>query len=360
MIGHAGTRAAHKICDPGTSHQVVSCPPSLLKLDSHSQSPLDLTLPQRYFQPMAGQIYNIEMLTYPQLEAFDRQSTFFFIAASPLEEHGPHLPIGVDMFNAWFFANQTAEILVKDYPQYDAVLFPPLPLGTQVYKQLGSFYVKSSTLNDVIYYTGKGLALYGFTNIFVITAHGTPKQVVAIEKACRKVMRKHKVKMYCLSGSLIFKFLKGEIYELISKKSGRQFTEEERRIMKYDYHAGWWETAMMLKFHPELVDKSYTLLKPYLKDAASGEVISDNKQWQGYTGAPAKADLEFAEASIEVFADIARNLIHRYIDGQDITSEVRSPFYWVPAFHPRFKKYVAIGLIAIAMAILAYLVLRIP
>jgi creatinine amidohydrolase len=307
---------------------------------------------------MAGQIYNIEKLTYPQIDSLNREKTFFFIAVSPLEEHGPHLPIGVDSFNAWFFANQSAQILVKEHPEYDAVLFPVLPIGTQVYKQLGSFYVKASTLNDIVYYTGKSLALYGFTNIFVISAHGTPKQIVAIEKGCRKVQRKHGAKMYCMSGSLIFRFLKGEIYEMVSKKMGREFTAEEKYIMKYDYHAGWWETAMMLKFYPELVDDKYKTLKPFLKDVISGKIVSENTEWLGYTGAPAKADIPFAEASVEIFADITRDLINRYLRGEDITKEVRSPFYRIPMFHPRFKKYVAITVIAIVIIILLFLVFK--
>jgi creatinine amidohydrolase len=304
---------------------------------------------------MAGQIYNIEKLTYPQIDKLDRDKTYFFIACSPLEEHGPHLPIGVDAFNAMFFAKQTAEILTQNNPDFDAVLFPVLPLGTQVYKQLGSFYVKASTLNDVIYYTGKGLALYGFKHIFVFTAHGTPKQVVAIERGCRKVNRKHGSNMLCLSGAIVFKFLKGEIYEAISKKLNREFTAEEREILKYDYHAGWWETAMMLKFYPELVDNVYKDLKPYLKNHLTKQVISENKVWQGYTGAPAKADLQFAEASIDVFAELAGDLISRHMKGEDITKDVQSPFYSVPILHPRFKKYVAIGIISIVILILLIL-----
>jgi creatinine amidohydrolase len=307
---------------------------------------------------MAGQIYNIEKLRYPQIDALDREKTFFFIACSPLEEHGPHLPIGVDAFNAWFFANQAAQILIADFPDHDVVLFPILPLGTQVYKQLGSFYIKASTLNDVIYYTGKGLALYGFKHIFVLSAHGTPKQTVAIERACRKVNRKHGSKMLCLSGSLVFKFLKGEIYQRISQKLNREFTEEEQQILKCDYHAGWWETAMMLKFYPELVDSNYKNLKPYLKDFDSGKIISANKEWQGYTGAPAEADIPFADASVEIFAEIARDLIKRYLGGEDITREVRSPFYRIPIFHPRFKKYVAIAIVTLVVLILLILVLK--
>jgi creatinine amidohydrolase len=304
---------------------------------------------------MAGQIYNIEKLTYPQIDKLDRDKTFFFIACSPLEEHGPHLPIGVDAFNAMFFAKQTAEILVRNYPDHDAVLFPVLPLGTQVYKQLGSFYVKASTINDVIYYTGKGLAIYGFKHIYVFTAHGTPRQVVAIERACRKVNRKHGSNMLCLSGAIVFKFLKGEIYESISKKLKREFTAEEKEILKYDYHAGWWETAMMLKFYPELVDAVYKDLKPYLKNHLTGKVISENNVWQGYTGAPAKADLRFAEASIEVFGELAGDLIARHMNGEDITKDVQSPFYSVPILHPRFKKYVAIGVITLVIVILILL-----
>lgn len=307
---------------------------------------------------MAGKIYNLVKLSYPQIEALDREKTVLIIAISPLEEHGPHLPVGVDALNAYFFAKRAADIVVSNHPEYDAVLFPLLPVGTQVYKHIGSFYVKPGTVYDLIHNTSRSLAVYGFTNIFVLTAHGTPRQIVAIEKACHRVSKKYGVKMVCLSGAMIVKFLHGEMYKAIARKLGRDFTDEEKQLLKYDYHAGWWETSMMLKLHPELVNSSYKSLKPYLKNLVPKKALSEQKHWQGYAGAPAMASTAFAEASIEVFSETTAKIIGRLLQGEDVTKDVRSPFYKYPQFNPFFKRNLAIGIIALVFLIMLCLVFK--
>jgi len=304
---------------------------------------------------MAGNIYQIEKLSYPQIDKLDRQKAVLIIAISPLEEHGPHLPIGVDIFNASFFAEHVAKLILADHPDYDILMFPALPLGTQVYKRLGSFYIKPSTLYDIVYQTGRGAAIYGFANIFVLSAHGTPKQYVAIETACRRVSRKDKVRMVCLTGGLAVKFLNGQMYEAIGQKLNRQYSDEEKMLLKYDYHAGWWETSMMLLKYPELVDKSYTELKPYLKDPVTRKVITPDIPKLGFYGAPAKADSAFAEASIEVLNDYIKSLVNRSLAGENITREANTPFGRYLIFHPFFKRnlYLTIAAIAVVAALIA-------
>lgn len=309
---------------------------------------------------MAGRIHKIERLSYVEIEKLDRQKTVFLIAISPLEEHGPHLPIGVDAFNAYFFAEHTAKTIIDGRPDYDAVLFPLLPLGTQVYRYIGSFSVLPRTVYDIVLSTGKALAVHDFKNIFVISAHGTPRQIVAIEAACLKIKKKYSANMICLSGKMTEQFLKGELYEDIAAKLNRELTDDEKHLLKYDTHAGWWETAMMLKLYPDLVNDSYLNLKPYLRDWKTKEIISKGVPWRGYVGAPAKADAAFAEASIEVFAERSRDLINRSLDGEDVTGEVLSPFYRYRIFHPFFRRQVAVavGLILIAMIIIAVIMMK--
>jgi len=307
---------------------------------------------------MAGKRYNIEKLSYPQIEALDRDRTVVIIAISPLEEHGPHLPVGVDAFNARFFANHTAEMIIKARPAYDVLLFPLLPLGTQVYKHIGSFYIKPTTLYDIVYNTGRSIAQYGFANIFLINAHGTPKQFVAIETACRKVSKKENARMVSLSGGLAVKFLNGEMWQQIARKLGREFSAEEKHLLKHDFHAGWWETSMTLLTNPELVDKSYQTLTPYLKDFISKKVLTPEKKWQGFYGAPAKADTRFAEASVEVFAEHVRDLIFKSLDGEDIVGQLQSPFYKYPFFRPFFKRNLLIASVAVVFVVMVVLALK--
>ena len=41
-------------------------------------------------------IHLLEEISTPALDALDRDRTVVILTVSPLEEHGPHLPVGVD------------------------------------------------------------------------------------------------------------------------------------------------------------------------------------------------------------------------------------------------------------------------
>jgi len=306
---------------------------------------------------MPGKIINLENLNCEELKQLDKAKTVFFIPISPLEQHGPHLPIGVDIFNAEFSARKAAEYTNHIYPAFNTILYPTIPLGTQVFDYTGSFSVKQTTIYEIIYNIGKSLAKSGFKYIFVFSAHGTAKQIVAIESACRKISRKFQIEMHCLTGGLSVRFLKGEFYQEISAKLGKNFSDEQLNVLKYDYHAGWWETSMMLLNYPSLVKPAFKELKPYLKDIVKRKVITPENKFQGYIGAPAFADAEFAQASVEVMIKVVGDQLDRCFKGDDITEEVTSSLYKYIIFRPHFKKYLRIGiLVVIKLIVLIYII----
>ena len=45
-------------------------------------------------------VIQLEELNWKQIEDLDKEKTIFFIPISPLEEHGPHLPVGTDFLTA--------------------------------------------------------------------------------------------------------------------------------------------------------------------------------------------------------------------------------------------------------------------
>ena len=45
--------------------------------------------------PMAN-IYKLEELTWPRIQALDRERTMFILPVGMVEQHGPHLPVGAD------------------------------------------------------------------------------------------------------------------------------------------------------------------------------------------------------------------------------------------------------------------------
>lgn len=300
---------------------------------------------------MPGRILRFEELTSPTIAELDKDGTAVFIPVSPIEGHGPHLPLGVDYFDALFFADKAAELTIQKKPDFDAIIYPGIPLGTQLYKQPGSLRIGSGTLYDIIVEMGNSLALWGFKFIFLLSGHGSPKDIVALESACVKVSKKHKIQMHNLSGSLAIRFLKGEFIDKISDRLSDPLTAHEKGLLRKDIHAGWWETSMMLKLKPNLVDDNYkSLIDNEKKRTSSGSV-------PGYFGSPSMANAEFAGASVEVLIDEVGSVIEKCLSGEDVTRETISPIYNLLILKPKFKRHLlAAILITINSLIIFWLI----
>ena len=288
---------------------------------------------------MAGRLLKIEELSSTALADLDKEKTAFFIPISPIEGHGSHLPLGVDFFNAEFFAGKAARISLQKRPDFDAVVCRGIPLGTQLYRQPGSLRIDGATLYKIMVSIGSSLAVWGYKYIFVLSGHGSPKDIVALEAACRKVSRKFGIRMHNLSGAMAVRFLAGAFTERISADLSRPLTEEEKSLLKKDTHGGWWETSMMLYLKPELVDQQYRVLPDAEKGTANPE--------PGYYGSPSKASIEFAEVSVRVMVEEAGKVIARCLDGDDVTAETTSPLYRIIFLRPGFKRYLFISVIAV-------------
>ena len=296
---------------------------------------------------MPGKLLKYEEMSSPQFSNLIREKTAFFIPISPLEGHGPHLPLGVDFFNAIHFADSIAKITVEKFPDFDAVVVPGIPLGTGVYRQPGSLRIGAIPLYELVRGIGESLASFGFRYIFLLSGHGSPKHIVAMEAACLKVSRKRGIHMHNLSGALAIRFLKGEFIDRISANLPRPLNESERGLFKSDIHGGWWETSMMLLLRPELVDENYKNLPSVERGPKTRS--SDS----GYFGTPSRAYKEFAEASLGVMAEEASLAVERIISGKAGLTETISHLYRMIPLRPYFRRNLyAILLILITLGLI--------
>jgi creatinine amidohydrolase len=302
---------------------------------------------------MPGKVFKLEELSSVQIDQFDREKTAFFLPISPLEGHGAHLPLGVDYLNAIHFAETIADMVIAKRPEFDAILCPAVPLGSQVYRQPGSFRIGNRALYRLVYDLGESLATWGFKYIFLLSGHGAPKHIVALETASRNISKKYKAQMHNLSGALAVRFLSGEFNMRISKLLSHQLTETQQGQLKSDIHGGWWETSMMLLLRPDLVN-------PIYKELPETRRLSKNKGPKtGYYGSPALASREFAEKSLEVMAGEAFEIIDRIFSGKNRKTDTLSPLFNIYFLRPNFGLY-AFTIIAslILLAIFSLLIFR--
>lgn len=294
---------------------------------------------------MAEKILKYEELSAPQVSHFDKEKTVVFVPISPIEGHGPHLPLGVDFFNGVYFAELIAKILIQMRPDFDALIYPGIPLGTQVYRQAGSVRIDNVTFYKLVKGLGQSLASSGFKYIFVLSGHGSPKDIVAIESAARRVRRKCKIEMYNLSGALAVRFLKGEFVDKISERLPMPLTPEEKNLLAKDIHGGWWETSMMLNLRPDLVGDNFR----NLPNIERGNENVESRA--GYYGSPAFASKEFAQASLEVMTEEATRIIVEGLAGGNISGLTTSPLYKALPLRPYFPRYFLIALIIIVLGL---------
>ncbi len=207
-------------------------------------------------------VHLLEEMSTPALDALPRERTVIILTVSPLEEHGPHLPVGVDAFTARHFAEGLAERLVGSRPCWTVVLAPTLHLGTFTFDTVGTVRVRQRVVRDVVVDYGDSLARAGFRYILVANGHGGPGHLVALEEAAAIVSRRRGVTMASLSGHLAWEFLRGRYLGKIEAALGRTLSPEERRAFAEDSHGGWWETSVMLLLKPQLVAEAYRQLPP--------------------------------------------------------------------------------------------------
>lgn len=285
---------------------------------------------------MAGRILKLEELSSTAFSDLDRSKTAIFLPISPMEGHGPHLPLGLDFFNAEYFAEMAAAAAVEKKPEFDAVICRGIPLGTQIYNQPGSLRTDNGTIYKIARDIGESLAGWGFRFIFIVSGHGSPKDIVALESAAKKVSGKFKIEMHNLSGAMAARFLGGEFIERISAGLSKPLDDSEKKLLKKDIHGGWWETSMMLLLKPDLVDPVFTTLP---------DTAGNGNPKPKYFGSPSKASAEFAEASLRILSEETANTIAGCLSGEDVSQKTTSPFYKVLPLRPNFKRHLTFGIL---------------
>jgi creatinine amidohydrolase len=297
--------------------------------------------------------FKIEELKYPELDAFNRDKTVFIMAVSPLEEHGPHLPLGVDLFNAEFFSEALTERFLEKYHDWNVVRMPSIAAGSFAFDATGSIIVQPQTIKNLIVDCFSSLAKHGFRYFIVSNAHGGPTHIVALEEAARMVSKRYQVRAISFTGHLAWEFLQGHYWSEIKKQLN--LSEEEANALKEDAHAGQWETSMMLMLRPELVDASYRDLNPFA--AKFYERLLPNYPLKkgeklGYVGHPSQASEQLAEVSSRFLMEKAFEMVEKQLFGE--SPPAASVFYKICVFRTNFIRYF---LVFIALAIVVGFIL---
>ena len=297
-------------------------------------------------------VHLLEEMSTPALDALDRDRTLILLPVSPLEEHGPHLPVGVDAFAARHFAEALAERLVAARPGWRAVLAPTLHLGSFTFDTVGTIRIRQRVVRDALVDYGASLARAGFRFVVVANGHGGPGHLVALEEASAIVSRRHRITMASVTGYLAWEFLRGRYLPRIETALGRPLSDEERAAFADDAHGGLWETSFMLWLRPDLVADGYRAL-PAARYSLPRRLVPNyplRSGGQGYVGHPALADPAFAQATTDVLLGEALQVVEGLLDGTVTPAQRRSPFWALPVFRTNFWPVLGAAVAAGALA----------
>jgi creatinine amidohydrolase len=259
-----------------------------------------------------GRVVQLEELSWKQVENLDRGKTVFFIPISPMEGHGPHLPVGTDFLITRDAAKEAIETLNVKKPGYTYVLFPSIPLG---YSKLASCFPGTvstdvKAMRSVTFGVLSSLARFGFRYFVVCTFHMDLGHLRGIHSGIRKTMR-------------VFSDIK------VSEPWGAYFYNKEvrRREPKVGFntekevHAGFRETSLMKYQYPYLVDASYKKLQSIYRDLYSprviGKTFKDIGLNDGYVGSPARADSDYGRWYFQELIDTYVQSAIDLVDGKE-------------------------------------------
>ncbi|MBD3297677.1 MAG: hypothetical protein GF341_03400 [candidate division Zixibacteria bacterium] len=298
-------------------------------------------------------VHRLIELSSPEVEGLAASGAVVVLPISPLEEHGPHLPLGTDALLAEHFAGLCAEILREQKPETPVVVAPLIPLGAHVFRFMGSINIRQRVIRNLLVDCGGSLSKAGFDQLIIVSSHGGPRHMVALDEAATALSRRHRIKTISLTSQIIFRFLSGKLVDRISDACERPLTDEERTALTMDYHGGWWETAMMLMLRPDLVADDYTELRDALvpRHKLRHNTPLNPPAGQGYLGAPGRADASFAKASLVVLRQEAEQIIGDFLSGQQKMKRFRSPLYRMPLFRTNFWIWVIVAVVAVLIAI---------
>ena len=251
-------------------------------------------------------LIKLEDLNWKQIDKLDRDKTVFFQPISPLEVHGPHLPVGTDLLTAQDAATEAVKILQQKKSELNYVLLPTLPVGYCKFAVdfPGTISINSRAIKDIVYSVGSSLAIQGFKYLIICTYHMAIPHLKGIYSAMKKIRSKYNMKTCEPWGPYFY----SDKIEKNEPKLGFDTSKE--------MHAGFRETSLMRYQYPYLVDESYKNLQSIYRDLSSprgiGKTFKQLGLKDGYVGSPARADANygrwFFNETVNVYVNAAVDL----------------------------------------------------
>jgi len=261
----------------------------------------------------AGIPFKMEELTSPQfVKAVELSGGVCIIPLGIIEKHGPHLPLGTDMFES----RETAFTAAKT--EY-AIVYPPYYVG-QIFEakhQPGTIAYSNELMWKMLEETCAELSRNGIKKIILKNGHGGSTNF--LEFFCQSQLASRK----------------DYIVVLFQARTNPDYSKEIASLKKakLDQHAGEGETSMMFFIRPDLVDQQAITSQSGLDQRRLDRLPNGYTGIWWYSSYPnhyasdvAQPNKKLGELLIRSEADQLVELI-RYLKKNDTVKELQDEFY---------------------------------
>lgn len=259
-------------------------------------------------------------MKWTDIQDYSDKDALVLLPLGVIEEHGPHLCLGTDIYTAHIYCLEIKKRLEEK--GYTAVIAPPFYWGVCQCTRgfIGSFHIRLETAKMLLFDILSSLKEFGFTKVFGVNAHGDIEHAVAIMHAFKEANEQ-------LGIAACYPFAEDRLchYGLTGNEPYiSPIKPQEIKVSKApvgDVHGGDMETATINAFYPHLVDaKKAKALPDVALDNDKGEAwlfgghIKELSP-EGYLGAPAYYDSVDIQGNIDDYAfRISEAIIKRIRD----------------------------------------------
>jgi creatinine amidohydrolase len=284
-------------------------------------------------------IASFSLLHPAELEALSPELTLFIFPVGGLEQHGPHLPLGVKLLQAEEFAKTLSSELVRKLPNWNFILMPLLPLSVDTHTSRVALPVRAHVVRDALVDQADQLKRLGFRNFVSVSSHLTPRQLTALEDAARLVT----------SG-----WFGGGSAQMVSVSSALIDSAElwnSPLLSLPKEHGGSRDTGFILHHHPESITPDSVSLPaiPSPKASPSRLIRFIRHEVDGYWGAPSTAN---ASDSLRLMTGDAETLATRllpWLERSEGKKQFLSAYGRFPVNGSFFKAYLLAAIFFVIM-----------
>ena len=173
----------------------------------------------------------LKELTWPEAKKKFKEVDIALLPVGSIEQHGHHLPLDTDAFDADYLACKVAEACSNPKP----IVLPLISYGVSYHHEdfSGTISVSNETLSRLVYEVGMGAARNGITKLIIINGHGgnTPSLKFAAQMINRD----------------------GHIFSCVDTGETSDADIYSMAETPNDVHAGEIETSMTMYIRPDLV-----------------------------------------------------------------------------------------------------------